>query len=62
MKQAICGTFSPVPQKMCRGLFLKKGLQYNRNGIIDFEITVTVEQLQKLALYIADSYLKAIEG
>ena len=40
----------------------KKGLQYNRNGIIDFEIMVTVEQLQKLALYIADSYLKAIEG
>ena len=41
---------------------VQKGLQYTKGGIIDFKITVTVNQLQKLALYIADSYLKAIEG
>ena len=45
-------------QKTC----LEKGLQYNKSGIVDFKITVTVSQLQKLALYIADSYLKAIDG
>ncbi len=31
-------------------------------GVIDFKITLTVPKLQKLALYIADSYLKAIIG
>ena len=41
---------------------VQKGLQYSKSGIVDFKITVTVPQLQKLALYIADSYLKAIEG
>ena len=40
---------------------VEKGLQYNKSGIVDFKITVTVSQLQKLALYIADSYLKAID-
>lgn len=39
----------------------EKGLQYSSGGIVDFKITVTVNQLQKLALYIANSYLKAIE-
>lgn len=37
-----------------------KGLQKMRNSVIDFQICVTVNELQKLALYIADSYLKAI--
>lgn len=44
--------------KQCKN----KGLSYSQSGIIDFKITVTVNQLQKLALYIADSYLKAIKG
>lgn len=37
-----------------------KGLEYSNGGVLDFKITVTVGQLQKLAIYIADSYLKAI--
>ena len=39
---------------------INKGLNYSPKGIVDFKITVTVKQLQKIALYIADSYLKAI--
>lgn len=39
---------------------INKGLSYSPKGIVDFKITVTVKQLQKIALYIADSYLKAI--
>ena len=38
-----------------------KGLTYSSFGIIDFEIKVSVTQLQKIAIYIADSYLKSIE-
>lgn len=49
----------------CKGCKSKrcteKGLQYAKCGIVDFKITVTVQQLQKVALYIADSYLKAME-
>ena len=47
---------SKCKEKAC----LKKGAQRHGNSIIDFQINVTVEQLQKIALYIADAYLKAI--
>lgn len=53
-----CSNCNKCKSKVCT----KKGLQYIRSGIVDFQITVTVKQLQKLALYIADSYLKMIEG
>ena len=39
-----------------------KGLKIETSGIIDFKIIVTIPQLQKLAIFIADSYLNAIEG
>lgn len=46
----------------CQSLACKeKGVEHVRGESIDFKITVTVEQLQKLALYIADSYLVAID-
>ena len=38
----------------------EKGLKRENGAVIDFEIRVTVNELQKLALYIADCYLKAI--
>lgn len=48
--------------KKCQFLACKeKGVEHVRGETIDFKITVTVEQLQELALYIADSYLTAIE-
>lgn len=53
-----CSNCSKCKSKVCT----EKGLQYTRSGIVDFRITVTVKQLQKLALYISDSYLRAIEG
>lgn len=37
-----------------------KGVRRENGGVIDFEITVTVEQLRRLANYIANSYLRAI--
>ena len=40
----------------------EKGAYKQGDGIVDFKITCTIEQLQKISLYIADSYLKAIEG
>lgn len=40
---------------------MEKGLKLENGGVVDFKIKVTVTQLQKLSLYIADSYLKAIE-
>ena len=42
----------------CKG----KGVKRENGGIIDFEITVTVKQLKKLANYISNEYLKVIEG
>ncbi|WP_251614896.1 HEPN family nuclease [Senimuribacter intestinalis] len=39
----------------------EKGLKYSKKGIIDFQIRITIKQLQNLALYIANSYLKSIE-
>lgn len=39
----------------------EKGLIRENGGVIDFQITVTVEQLRKLADYIANAYLKAIQ-
>ncbi len=51
-----CKNCSKCKERPC----LKKGVQRRGNSIIDFQINVTVEQLQKIALYIADAYLKAI--
>ena len=51
-----CKNCSKCKEKRC----LKKGVEKYGNSIIDFRINVTVSELQKLALYIADSYLKAI--
>lgn len=45
------------PNPVCK----QKGLKRENGGVIDFEITVTVEQLRSLADYIAESYLRAIE-
>lgn len=38
-----------------------KGLKRENGGIVDFEITLTVEQLRRLADYIANSYSKALK-
>ena len=38
----------------------EKGLKKQGNSVVDFQIRVTVSELQKVALYIADAYLKAI--
>lgn len=38
-----------------------KELKRENGGVIDFEITLTVEQLMKLAEYIANKYLHAID-
>ena len=40
----------------------EKGLKRQGRGVCDFNISVTLVQLKKLAMYIADSYLKAIGG
>ena len=40
----------------------EKGLKRQGRGVCDFKITVTLVQLKKLEMYIADSYLKAIGG
>lgn len=48
-------------KKCAKKICSQKGLRYESGGIIDYEIIVTVKQLQKLAFYIADSYLKAIK-
>ena len=39
-----------------------KGVKRENGGVIDFEITVDVAQLNRLANYIANAYMKAIEG
>lgn len=39
----------------------EKGLKRENGGVIDFEVTVTVNQLRKLAEYISNAYLKAIQ-
>lgn len=38
----------------------EKGLKKQGNSVIDFKIRVTVKELQKIALYIANAYLRAI--
>lgn len=40
----------------------EKGLNKLDRCVVDFKIKITVKELQKIALYIADSYLKAIKG
>ena len=51
-----CKNCNKCKSKKCTA----KGLQYSKSGIVDFKIAVTVNQLQKIALYVADSYLNAI--
>lgn len=53
-----CSGKSFCPDKKELSIYKNKGFK----GVIDFEITLTVPELQKLALYIANSYLKAIIG
>lgn len=49
--------------KGCKSLdCIKEGWRRQGGGVCDFQITVTLGQLKKLAMYIADSYLKAIGG
>lgn len=52
-----CQSCKSCKSKKCE----EKGLKKLGNGVIDFQINVTVNELQKLALYIADAYLKAIK-
>lgn len=42
--------------------YQSKGLQATKTYVVDFELKLTINQLKKVALYIADSYLNAIEG
>ena len=51
-----CKNCNKCKEKRC----LEKGVEKHGNSIIDFRISVTVNELQKVALYIADAYLKAI--
>ena len=51
-----CKHCSKCEEKRC----LEKGVKKQRYSVIDFQISVTVGELQKIALYIADAYLKAI--
>lgn len=51
-----CKNCNKCKEKRC----LEKGVEKRGNSIIDFRISVTVNELQKVALYIADAYLKAI--
>ena len=51
-----CKNRNKCKEKRC----LEKGVEKHGNSIIDFRISVTVNELQKVALYIADAYLKAI--
>ena len=51
-----CKDCSKCKKKKC----LEKGVEKHGNSIIDFRISVTIGELQKVALYIADAYLKAI--
>ncbi|MDR3277873.1 MAG: hypothetical protein LBT12_03790 [Oscillospiraceae bacterium] len=53
-----CRYCKKCKQKEC----VKKGLKYTTSAIKDFEIDVSIEQLQSIALYIANCYLKAIKG
>lgn len=51
-----CNNCKKCKEKCCE----KKGLKKQGNSVVDFKIRVTVKELQKIALYIADAYLKAI--
>lgn len=53
-----CSDCKKCKEKKCK----EKGLKISGAGVKDFEISVTVPQLQRIALYIADSYLRAIRG
>lgn len=57
----VVNKFSCNNCKKCKGKCCEeKGLKKQGNSVIDFKIRVTVEELQRIAIYIADSYLKAI--
>lgn len=51
-----CNNCKKCDKKCCE----EKGLKKQGKSVVDFEIRVTVKELQKIAMYIADSYLKAI--
>ena len=51
-----CNNCKKCKKKCCE----EKGLKKQGNSVVDFKIRVTVEELQKIALYIADAYLKVI--
>lgn len=53
-----CNQCKKCKKKICK----EKGIIFSNGCAIDFKIIVTVQELQKLALYIADSYLEAIDG
>lgn len=53
-----CGQCKKCMKKTCE----ERKPYFSNKGMIDFKIIVTVHELQKLALYIANSYLKAIGG
>ena len=53
----VSGACKNCKNKVCK----EKGLSPSRGKVEDFRITVTVPQLQKIALYIANSYLKSMD-
>lgn len=53
-----CSECKSCKEKMCA----KHGVKKQKNKVQDFAIDVTAKQLRKTALYIARSYLTAIEG
>ena len=54
----VSGACKKCKNKTCK----EKGLYPSRGKVEDFRITVTVPQLQKIALYIANSYLKSMDN
>ena len=55
---SIYNQYSGVNCKKCKSKKCEaKGLKKGNGGVVDFQITVSIQQLQKIALYIADSYL-----
>ena len=56
MNKFSCSNCKNCKKKYCE----EKGLQKQGHSVVDFKIRVTVEELQKIALYIANAYLRAI--
>ena len=57
----IYNVFQASGNKNIKASIENMGLKYNRGRIIDFELSLTIKQLQKLAIYIANSYLNALQ-